>query len=70
MASRPSCRDLLAGGGSASAAGGGGLAAGVSALLSGLRSELAGWEGVIKSHQAPSRLVQWAALTPGSKQAK
>eukprot|EP00198_Chlamydomonas_reinhardtii_P010400 XP_001699737.1 predicted protein [Chlamydomonas reinhardtii] len=63
-------RDLLAGGGSASAAGGGGLAAGVSALLSGLRSELAGWEGVIKSHQAPSRLVQWAALTPGSKQAK
>ncbi|KAG2436329.1 hypothetical protein HXX76_006638 [Chlamydomonas incerta] len=63
-------RDLLAGGGgaAASASGSGGLAAGVSALLSGLRSELAGWEGVIKSHQAPSRLVQWAALTPGGSQ--
>ncbi|KAG2454515.1 hypothetical protein HYH02_000362 [Chlamydomonas schloesseri] len=49
------------------AGGGGGLAAGVSALLSGLQTELASWEGILRSHQAPSRVVQWAALTPSSQ---
>ncbi|KAG2493121.1 hypothetical protein HYH03_008549 [Edaphochlamys debaryana] len=49
-------------GGGPSAGGGEGLAAGVQAVLSGLEKELGQWEGVTRSHQAPSRVVQWAAL--------
>ncbi|GIM02389.1 hypothetical protein Vretimale_7262 [Volvox reticuliferus] len=40
----------------------GGLVSGLCTLVSGLQAELVNWEGVIRSHQAPSRLVQWAAL--------
>lgn len=31
------------------------------ALLSGAGQQLAEWEGLVRSHQAPSRLVQWAS---------
>ncbi len=46
----------------------GGLVGRLAALLSGLEAELVGWEGVAKTHQAPSRLVQWASLSPQSSQ--
>ncbi|GFR46065.1 hypothetical protein Agub_g7535, partial [Astrephomene gubernaculifera] len=43
----------------------GGLLPGLRAVLAGLEGQLVEWEGVVRSRQAPSRLVQWAALGGG-----
>ncbi|GLI63531.1 hypothetical protein VaNZ11_006518, partial [Volvox africanus] len=52
----PSPGDSVRGNGSS------GLVSGLEMLVSGLQTELLHWESIIRSHQGPSRLVQWAAL--------
>ena len=54
-------RDALAGPGATDAASGGG-----ELLLPALRARLAQWQQLVRSHQGPTRLRQWAAPGPAA----